>query len=395
MATMSLVMQPPRRSLLRIFNLRAFGAQALLGAALIAILWFAAINTSANMRARGIPMGFGFWDQTAGFDINLTLIPYSALSSYGDAFWVGLLNTAMVSAISLAIAAPLGFAIGIARLSPNWILKKLALVYVELMRNTPLLLQLLFWYNAVLKALPAPRQSLALGSLVFLNNRGLYLPRPEFAPGAIFVVAALVVALAGVFALRLWARRRQERSGRRAPVASLSAALMLGLPCIAYFASGEPIHFSFAELSGFNLKGGVQIFPEFAALAFGLSTYTAGFIAEIVRSGVLAVAKGQSEAARALGLPRGLAMKLVIIPQAMRLITPPLTSQFLSLIKNSSLAVIIGYPDLVTIFAGTVLNQTQAALQIMAITMGVYLAISLSVALLLNVYNARHALKER
>ena len=374
---------------------RAIALQGALVAALVGLVWFAAHNVGLNMAARGIPLGFGFWDQTAGFDINLTLIDYSALSTYGRAFWVGLLNTLMVSAVGVALAAPLGFLIGVARLSPNWLLRTLALGYVDLMRNTPLLLQLLFWYNAVLKALPGPRQSLSVLGLAFLNNRGLYLPRPELAPGAGLVLGALGVALAGALALRHWARLRQARTGLRAPVASLSLALILGLPGIVFVMAGAPIGFSVAQLTGFNLKGGVQVFPEFVALAFGLITYTAGFIAEIVRAGVLAVSKGQSEAGAALGLARAQTMKLVIIPQAMRLITPPLTSQFLSLIKNSSLAVFIGYPDLVTIFAGTVLNQTGAALQVMAITMGVYLTISLCVALLFNLYNARTALKER
>ena len=386
---------PPRDSPLSRVNWRAVAAQAFLVGALALLTWFAARNVAANMAARGIPLGFGFWDQTAGFDINLTLIDYSALSTYGRAFWVGLLNTLLVAGVSVALAAPLGFAVGVARLSPNWLLRKLSAGYVEILRNTPLLLQLLFWYNAVLKALPNPRQSLDLAGLALLNNRGLYLPRPEFAPGAGVVLAALAAGVFLALALARWAKRRQALTGRRAPVALASLALVAGLPALAFLAEGAPIGFSFAQQSGFNLKGGVQVFPEFAALAFGLVTYTAAFIAEIVRSGVLAVPRGQTEAAQALGLPRARALSLVVIPQAMRLITPPLTSQFLSLIKNSSLAVFIGYPDLVTIFAGTVLNQTQAALQVMAITMGVYLAISLAVALMLNLYDARHALKER
>jgi len=347
------------------------------------------------MQARGIPMGFGFWDEIAGFNINQSLIDYTALSTYGRAFWVGLINTLMVGAISIALATPLGFAVGVARLSPNWILSKVALVYVELMRNTPLLLQLAFWYNAVLKTLPGPRQSLSLGGFVLLNNRGLYLPRPLFGAGAISVAAALALAIIGALAFGAWARRRQALSGERSPVALVWLLAVVGLPTLAYFAAGEPIGFSFARLAGFNLSGGLQLYPEFAALTFGLVTYTAGFIAEIVRAGVLAVPHGQSEAARALGLHRSLTMKLVVVPQAMRLIVPPLTSQYLNIVKNSSLAVFIGYPDLVLIFAGTVLNQTHAAVQVMAITMAVYLAISLCVAFALNLFNARNALKER
>lgn len=387
--------QPTATSPLYDPKVRGYAYQALLIAALAALVWSVSHNVYVNMQARGIPMGFGFWDATAGFDINQKLIAYSSLSTYGRAFWVGLCNTALVAAIGIALATPLGFAIGVARLSPNWILAKMAMIYVEIMRNTPLLLQLLFWYNAVLKALPAPRQSIELFGLIFLNNRGLYLPRPAFAAGAGWIAFALLAGVAGAFAWRLWARRRQALTGEQAPVGAVAALLCLGLPVAAYFAAGRPVGFDFAHQAGFNLSGGVQILPELAALIFGLVLYTAGFIAEIVRAGVMAVPRGQSEAANALGLHRGLTLKLVVVPQAMRLITPPLTSQYLNIVKNSSLAVFIGYPDLVQIFAGTVLNQTQAAVQVMAITMGVYLAISLAVAFALNVYNARHALKER
>ena len=369
--------------------------QSLLAAALIVLVSLGWRNAVVNMQARGVPMGFGFWDDTAGFAINQTLIDYSALSTYGRAFWVGLLNTLMVGAISIALATPLGFAVGVARLSPNWLLSRAALVYVEALRNTPLLLQLVFWYNAVLKSLPGPRQSVDLGGVVLLNNRGLYLPRPEFAAGALAVAAALVAGVFIAFAFAAWARRRQEASGVRPPVALAAILAVVGLPALAYFAAGEPIGLSFARLAGFNLVGGLQLYPEFAALVFGLVTYTAAFIAEIVRAGVLAVSHGQSEAAMALGLRRSLSMRLVVVPQAMRLIIPPLTSQYLNIVKNSSLAVFIGYPDLVLIFAGTVLNQTHAAIQVMAITMAVYLVISLGVAFALNLFNARNALKER
>ena len=369
--------------------------QALLVAALVGLVGYAWRNAVVNMEARGIPLGLGFWNETAGFDINMSLIDYSALSTYGRAFWVGLVNTLLVAAISIVLATPLGFAVGVARLSPNWILAKLALVYVEIMRNTPLLLQLLFWYNAVLKALPGPRQSLSLYGLVLLNNRGLYLPRPNFGDGAIGIAIALALGVAAAIGYAYWAAQRQARTGEQAPVARVGAALVVLPPLAAYFALGQPVSFSFATLSGFNLKGGLQFFPEFAALVFGLVTYTAAFIAEIVRAGVLAVSRGQSEAAAALGLRRSLLMKLVVVPQALRLVIPPLTSQYLNIVKNSSLAVFIGFPDLVLIFSGTVLNQTHAAVQVMAITMGVYLVISLAIAFVLNVYNARNALKER
>ena len=293
------------------------------------------------------------------------------------------------------MATLLGFTIGVARLSPNWLLSRFALVYTTLLRNTPLLLLLLFWYNAVLKSLPGPRQSLSIGEVVFLNNRGVYLPMPVPSDQAVWFAGAIAVAIASAVDISRWARRRQMRTGAQAPSTLIALALIIGLPTVAAAAVGAPFTFDIARLSGFNLRGGLQVIPEMAALVFGLVTFTAAFIAEIVRAGILAVPHGQSEAAGALGLHRGLTMKLVVIPQAMRLITPPLTSQYLNIVKNSSLAVFIGYPDLVQIFAGTVLNQTQAAVQVMGITMAVYLVISLAVASALNFFNARYALKER
>src|SRR5271166_5363916 len=369
--------------------------QTLLLLCVVALAGVAIYNALTNMRARGMPMGFGFWNEVAGFDINLHLIKYTNLSTYGRAFWVGLLNTLLIAVICIPLATLLGFAIGVARLSPNWLLSRFALVYTTVLRNTPLLLLLLFWYNAVLKSLPGPRQSLSIGEVVFLNNRGVYLPMPVPRDQAVWFAGAIAVAIAFAAAFREWARRRQMRTGEQAPSTLIALAVIIGLPTVVAVAVGAPFTFDLARLSGFNLKGGLQVIPEMAALVFGLVTFTAAFIAEIVRAGILAVPHGQNEAAGALGLHRGLTMKLVVIPQAMRLITPPLTSQYLNIVKNSSLAVFIGYPDLVQIFAGTVLNQTQAAVQVMAITMAVYLFISLAVALALNLFNARAALKER
>ena len=383
------------RAIWRDARVRGVVYQAALFAALAALVVFAWRNAVANMTARGIPMGFGFWDDIAGFDINQSLISYSALSTYGRAFWVGLLNTLMVGAISIALATPLGFLVGVARLSPNFLLSRIALVYVELMRNTPLLLQLLFWYNAVLKSLPGPKQSHALYGLVYLNNRGLYLPRPVFGEGADAIGLALLAGLAFAIAYAVYARRLQAETGRISPVARVGLLAILAPPLVAYLLAGRPITLDIAELKGFNLRGGMQLYPEFVALVFGLVTYTAGFIAEIVRAGVSAVSRGQTEAAAALGLPRRRILNLVVIPQALRLIIPPLTSQWLNIVKNSSLAVFIGYPDLVLVFAGTVLNQTHAAMQVMAVTMGVYLVISLVISFALNLFNARIALKER
>jgi general L-amino acid transport system permease protein len=376
-------------------RVRGLAYQILLLAVIAALAWAGTDNAVANMRARGIPMGFGFWNDVAGFDINLHLISYSNLSTYGRAFWVGLLNTLLIAIICIPLATLLGFAIGVARLSPNWLLSRFALVYTSVMRNTPLLLLLLFWYNAVLKSLPGPRQSISVGDVVFLNNRGLYLPMPLARNSAVWFLGTVVASIALAIGFRLWARRRQDWTGAQTPTGLVAAALILGLPAVVVAVAGAPFTFDVARLSGFNLRGGLPIIPEMAALVFGLVTFTAAFIAEAVRAGVLAVSAGQSEAAGALGLHRGLSMRLVVIPQAMRLITPPLTSQYLNIVKNSSLAVFIGYPDLVQIFAGTVLNQTQAAVQVMAITMAVYLAISLAVATVLNAFNARYALKGR
>jgi general L-amino acid transport system permease protein len=376
-------------------RLRGILYQALLVVVVIALLGGGVYNAYVNMQSRGIPLGFGFWNQVAGFDINLHLISYSALSTYGRAFWVGLLNTLLIASLGIPLATLLGFAIGISRLSPNWLLSNSALVYTSIVRNTPLLLQLLFWYNAVLKSLPSPRQSISLTGVIYLNNRGLFLPALVTTQATKWFFVAVVLSLVTASAFHIWARRRQIRTGVQTQVAAVTAALMVGGPTLAVLAVGSPFTMTGAKLTGFNLSGGTQVIPELAALVFGLVTFTAAFIGEIVRAGVQAVPHGQTEAALSLGIHRGLMLKLVVVPQAMRLIIPPLTSQYLNVVKNSSLAVFVGYPDLVQIFAGTVLNQTQAAVQVMSITMAVYLSISLAVAAALNAYNRLHALQDR
>jgi len=364
--------------------------------AIAALAYAAVVNAAQNLARAHIASGFGFWNNTAGFDISQTLISYSAsTSTFGRAFWVGLLNTLLVAAIGIVLGSVLGFLIGLARLSRNWLVAHLAAAYVELIRNIPLLLQLLFWYNAVLKSLPAVRASVVLPGGVFLNNRGLFLPRPEFAPGFAAVVAALLLGIAAALMLRLWARRGRDKTG--AAVATLwpSLALICGLPLAAFVLAGFPLTFNFPEMGRFNVRGGLEILPEFAALVLALAVYTAAFIAEVVRAGILSVSAGQTEAAQALGLRHGTSLRLVVMPQAMRVIVPPLTSQYLNLTKNSSLAVAIGYPDLVQVFTGTVLNITGQAVEVVAITMAVYLAISLFTSAAMNLYARAFAVVER
>ena len=305
----------------------------------------------------------------------------------------------LVSAIGIVLATFLGFTVGIARLSKNWMVAKVAMVYVELLRNIPLLLQLLFWYIAVLGPLPQPRDSLGFGAGLFLNSRGLFMPRPLYASDAWVIGAAIIIGIVGTILFRRWAKKQQEQTGRQYPVGIVTAALVLGLPfvawlCLALFGT-NPISFDMPQKGTFNLRGGMQILPEFVALLVGLVTYTAAFIAEVVRAGILAVSKGQTEAAGSLGLRPGQTLRLVVVPQAMRVIIPPLTSQYLNLTKNSSLAVAIGYPDLVQVFMGTVLNQTGQAIEVVVITMGVYLTISLVTSFVMNIYNRRVAIVER
>lgn len=351
-------------------------------------------NMATNLARASIATGFAFWNHTAGFDISQTLIPYAPdVSTYGRAFVVGLLNTLLVTVLGIIFATILGFVIGIARLSSNFLVARIAGSYVELVRNIPLLLQLLFWYNAVLKALPGVRDSLAVPGGGLVNNRGLFLPRPEIAGAEPIAIALLAGLAAAIVYLLLRGRLKRTVSGATAAV--VTALLVLVPPAVALFAGGGAIAFDYPEVGRFNIRGGIEILPEFVALLVGLVTYTASFIAEAVRAGLAAVPKGQTEAASALGLRRGAVLRLIVIPQAMRIIIPPLTNQYLNLTKNSTLAVAIGYPDLVQVFAGTVLNNTGQAVEVIVITMAVYLAISLATSLLMNWYNARIALVER
>jgi len=357
--------------------------------------WTLFQNTISNMESRGISTGFGFLNSTAGFGIIMSLIEYDETMTYGRTFLVGLANTVLVSGLGILLATIVGFVMGVARLSSNWLVRKVALAYIEIFRNIPLLLQIFFWYFAVLGTLPGPRQAVNVGDVAFLSNRGIVLPKPIFEPGAGLIGAGLVVALGVTFFMARWARRRQAATGQLFPVLPVGTALILGLPLLAYVIQGGPVSWDIPALGGFNFQGGITAIPELGALLLALTLYTASFIAEIVRSGIESVSKGQTEAALALGLPPRRVLRLIIIPQAMRVIIPPLTSQYLNLTKNSSLAVAIGYPDLVNVFMGTTLNQTGQAVEIVAMTMAVYLSISLFISLLMNLYNRAVALKER
>ena len=386
---------PPRVPLYNRPTVRAAFYQLIL---LAAVLWFGyefALNAKANLEAQKITSGFEFLENTAGFGVNQSLIPYNESDTYARVFLVGLLNTLLVAGVGIVLATILGFLVGIARLSPNWLVARLAGGYVELIRNLPLLFQILFWYLGVLGTLPGPRQSISLFGEVFINNRGIIVPAPVVGEGAGVVFATFAVGVLAAIVLGLWAKRRRVRTGHEFPLVWINLGLIVALPLAALVATGVPIGFAKPELRGFNFIGGVRLIPEFVALLLALTTYTAAFIAEIVRAGILAVPRGQTEAALALGLRRGLTLRLIVVPQALRVIVPPLSNQYLNLTKNSSLAVAVGYPDLFAVFAGTTLHQTGQAIEIIAITMAVYLAISLLTSGVMNWYNAHVRIAER
>ena len=352
-------------------------------------------NTLANMERRGITTGFQFLDNTAGFGILMSLIEYDETHTYGRTFLVGLLNTVLVSFLGIVAATVLGFIIGVARLSNNWLISKIAAVYVETLRNIPLLLQIFFWYFAVMQALPHPRKSFNFLDSVFLNGRGLYIPSPVPESGFTAVAILFVLGIVGTVFMARWAHKRQDMTGEQFPVFWTGVGLVFGVPLAAFFVLGMPMSLDYPALKGFNFQGGLPIIPELMALWWALSLYTAAFIAEIVRAGIQGVAHGQTEASHALGIRNAPTLRLVVIPQAMRIIIPPLTSQYLNLAKNSSLATAIGYPDLVGVFMGTTLNQTGQAVEIVAMTMAVYLTMSLLISGFMNWFNEKMALVER
>ena len=373
---------------------RGIAFQVVFVAAVVAVGAFLVHNTLANLERQNIATGFGFLDREAGFAIGESLIAYSPADSYAGAFLVGLTNTLYVAVLGIVLATILGTVMGLARLSSNWLIRKLAQIYVEIFRNIPLALQLFFWWGLLRWSAPAPRQAWQPLADVFVSNRGIVFPVPREDPAHPWIWAALIVGIVAAWAIAHWARLRQARTGRQFPSGWAGLALTIGLPLAVFLAAGAPLDLDVPALRGFNFTGGSALSPEFAALLIGLVIYTGSFVAEIVRAGILAVSWGQSEAAMALGLTPWQRMRLIVLPQALRVIVPPMTSQYLNLTKNSSLAVIIGYPDLVSV-ANTTINQTGQAVEGIAMIMAVYLAISLTISLLMNLYNRAVALVER
>ncbi|MBN9241491.1 MAG: amino acid ABC transporter permease [Mesorhizobium sp.] len=385
---------PARASLLYDPRVRGIVFQVVLVVLLVLGVWWIVDNTIENLSRSHIATGFGFLKGRAGFDISNHLIDYSSDSSYGRALVVGMLNTAIVAIAGIVSATVIGFLVGIGRLSNNWLIRKLATVYIEVFRNIPPLLVILFWYQGVLALLPNVRDSVGLPFGSFLNNRGFYFPRFVWGDRAWLVVAGLAAGLVLSWYVARRARARQMATGQQFPVFLTSVALIVGMPLLGFALAGFPLSIEFPQKGTFNLTGGVNVKPEFLSLYLALSFYTAAFIAEIVRAGIVGVPKGQTEAYSALGLRSGQGLRLVVIPQAMRIIIPPLTSQYLNLTKNSSLAVAIGYPDLYAV-GGTILNQTGQAIEVVVIFMVVYLGISIVTSLFMNWFNTKMALKER
>ena len=381
-------------SLLYDARFRSLIYQLLVVAGVIALGWYLVSNTLDNLSRQNIATGFGFMGREASFAIGESLIAYSPADTYARAFLVGLFNTLGVAALGVVLATVLGTLVGVARLSSNWLVAKLAAAYIDIFRNIPLLLQLFFWYAVITEALPHPRQALSPLEGVFLSNRGFGFPVPVDHPAWFWAGVGLLAGIGLAVLVGIWARRRQEATGQQFPTLGVNVLLIIGLPVIGWAIAGAPTELDMPVLRGFNFVGGLSLSPEFAALLLGLVIYTAAFIAEIVRSGILAVNYGQTEAASALGLQARHILRLVILPQALRVIVPPMTSQYLNLTKNSSLAVAIGYPDLVSI-ANTTMNQTGQAIEGVAMIMAVYLTISLTISLFMNWYNKHIALVER
>ncbi|KGD94362.1 amino acid ABC transporter permease [Rhizobium sp. YS-1r] len=368
--------------------------QALTLLIIIVAGWWIFDNTAENLARSGTASGYGFLRGRAGFDIGQALIPYTSDSTYGRAIFVGFLNTVLVAVFGIITATIVGFIIGLGRLSKNWLIARLCTVYVEVFRNIPVLLIIFFWYKGVLDSLPQVRDSIALPFSIFLNNRGLAFPRPIWGDGAWLIPLAIIIGIVATMVVARWARQRQIATGKQFHTVWAGIGLIAGLPVLAFLAAGAPLTFDYPIAGRFNLTGGTRILPEFVALYLALSLYTASFIAEVIRAGIRGVPKGQSEASFALGLQPSHTTRLVIVPQAMRIIIPPLTSQYLNLTKNSSLGVAIGFPELFST-TSTTLNQTGQAVEAISIMLTVYLAISIATSMFMNWFNAKMALVER
>ncbi|OJF89998.1 amino acid ABC transporter permease [Pararhizobium antarcticum] len=384
----------PTRSILNDPKFRGYLYQGLTILLLVGFVYWVAINTIENLQRANIASGYGFLNGRAGFDVGQSLIQYSSDSTYGRALLVGFVNTLLVAFCGIITATIIGFLVGIGRLSHNWLIAKLAMIYVEFFRNIPPLLVIFFWYSGVLAVMPQARDALELPFDIYVSNRGVAFPRPVFESMTQFTFYAFVLGAIASFFIARFARKRQMETGQTFPLLPTVLGLMIGVPLVVFLLTGRPLSFDIPIAGRFNLTGGSVVGPEFLSLFLALSFYTASFIAEIVRAGILGVSKGQSEAAHALGIRPGLTTRLVVIPQAMRIVIPPLTSQYLNLTKNSSLAIAIGYADLVAV-GGTILNQTGQAIEIVTIWIIVYLTLSLSTSLFMNWFNARMALVER
>lgn len=377
-------------------GVRAVAVQILAVAAFFAAVAWLVGNVVANFAALDKTFGFAFlWELPANYDINQTLIAYHSRDTHLRAALVGLINTGLVAVVGIALATVLGFAVGALRLSDNWLVSRLAYLYVEFTRNSPVLLLILLWHGIIVNTLPHPREALRVGEAAFLSNRGFHVPRPLFESGSWIVAAALLAGVAAAFLVLRHARRVRDATGRQLPGGWIAAACVAAPPAAAFLAAGTPVSFELPELRGFNYAGGLHLIPEFVALAWALAFYTSGFIAENVRAGILAVSRGQTEAAQSLGLRPGRTLSLVVLPQALRVIVPPLTSSYLDLAKNSSLAIAIGYMDLVATLGGITLNQTGREMEAMILVMLVYLALSLAISAFMNWYNRHVRLVER
>lgn len=382
-------LKPPTTRFFTRKRINAGIVQIIFLSALIWLFYFLFANTTENLARQGIASGFGFLGNRAGFDVALSYIPYSSDSNYLRAFWVAVINTLVLSALGIVLASVLGFGLGLARVSRNWLIARLATVYIEIFRNIPLLLQLFFWYFAILRSLPSPRDSMSLGDLTFLNNRGLIMPQPVLSDGGLVVIFALVIGFVGALVMAMRARRQRRDTGVGRPVWYWWLLGLVALPTLTMLVTGTQLSFVVPELRGFNFVGGIVLLPEMLAALLGLGFYISAAIGEIVRAGIQGVPKGQYEAAAAMGHGRMQMMRFVVLPQAMRIIIPPLATQYLSLAKNTSLAAAIAFPEIIAIVAGATLTQTGQAVETILLAMAFYVTVSLSIAAVMNVFNYR------